>query len=329
MVNRVRRKLKWEDVSSFSATDDLTNVLIDCVNEAKRDVLENYEWDFDIRSDGIFKTVAARTHTNAVTITNGGTTATVVGGTFFGDYDGGDLRMRIRLTEDPTYGDTAFIVTGSNTSGGNDVYTLETSWPGATASGGSGSAELLVSEYIMPTTVRDVLSVMVEDVNVYVEFVDKAETIDQQLTNPFLTQSTQPEICYVGGSTTPTVLTGNTATPGLGIWLYPVPSSVYLVRYTYRYRHPAMSATTDVLQVPDHVVDHIVNLAEAIAHRTRVAPDLEAAAQIEALANTKLMRSARRSGSQPLERMTLQSHDRRGGGMPAGSPKNPRVFYSG
>lgn len=328
MVNRCRRKLKWEDVSSFSSTDDLTNVLIDFINEAKRDVLENYEWDFDIRSDGVLKTVAARTHTNAVTIAAAGTTATVVGGTYYGDYDGGDLRMRIRITEDTTYGNTAFIVTGAATSAGDDVYTLETAWPGTAFAGGSGSAELLVAEYVLPTTVRDVLSVMVEDSDVLVEFVDKVETLDRCVPNPFDLQSTQPEVCFVGGSTTPTVATGTTATPGLGLWLYPVPSSVYVVRYTYRYRHPSLSATTDTLYVDDHVADIIVDLAVARAMRTRVAPDLEASQMLEQMTMGRLSRSAKRTGRQPLEHMSLRSHDRRGSSWMGSQPRNPRVFYT-
>ena len=97
MVNRFRRKLKWEDVSSFSSTDDLTTVAIDFLNESKRDVLENHEWDFDIRSDGILKTVAAATYTNQVTLTNASATVTI-NAADFGTYDDGNLRARLRVT---------------------------------------------------------------------------------------------------------------------------------------------------------------------------------------------------------------------------------------
>lgn len=329
LVNRARRKLKWEDVSSFSSSDELTTVLLDFVNEAKRDVLENYEWDFDIRSDGIFKTVAAATYSSVVDVDNGSTTLTLLGTNNVSLYTTGGSRSRIRVTSDTTYGDTAFILNTGSHPGSHDIYVLETGWPGTTYDlfGTTGDAEILTSEYVLPATVRDVLSVMVEENDVYVEFVDKAESLDRCLPNPFDLQSTQPEVCFVGGTTTPTVATSSTPTPGVGVWIYPVPSSVYVVRYTYRYRHPELTAITSTLYVPDHVADLIVDLAVARAMRTRVAPDLEASNMLEGMTMARLSRSVKRTGHQPLERMTLRSHDKRGGVPYGGSPRNPRIFY--
>lgn len=328
MVNRFRRKLKYEDVSSFSSSDDLTTAAIDCINEAKRDVLENHEWDFDIRSDGILKTIAPLTYTDQAFTTTPGEIG-IFGSTDYAAITGGSSRSRIAITEDTSFGDTYFIINSSSHPATADRHVIETSWPGSTFDLVSlGNAAILTAEYVLPTTIRDVLTVKVEEVDTLVEFVDGASDLEQLVPNAFEETSDVPEVCFVGGSTTPTVATGTTATPGLGIWIYPVPASVYVVRYTYRYRHPALSATTDTLYVQDHIIDDIIDLALARAMRTRIAPDLENSAQLEGVTMARISRSAKRTGSQPLERMTLRSHDRRGGRTPmSGRPANPRVFY--
>lgn len=332
MVNRFRRKLKWEDVSSFSSGDDLTTAAIDFINEAKRDVLENYEWDFDLRN-AAFSTIAPLEYASAVgqvVITNGAATVLVPGVNNYATITGGNSRSRLAVTTDAAFGTTYFnILTGQHPSA-SDSYVIEMPWPGTSRSLFDASAlTILTAEYVLPATVRDVLSVTLEEADVHVDFVDKAETLDRVVPNAFQSTSSVPEVCFVGGNALPTVTFGTTQVPGVGVWLYPVPSEVYLVRYTYRYRHPAISAIADVLYVPDHVVDLVVDLAVARAMRTRVAPDLEASQQLEAATMQRLGRSVRRTGFQPLERMSLKSHDRRGGGIPSsGGPRNPRIFYT-
>jgi len=326
IINRIRRKLKWEDVSSFSATDSLTNALIDLANESKRDVLEGYEWDFDIRSDGIFKTVAAHSYSGTGLVANASTSVFAGTGNQYTNYDGGDLRARLIVTSDPDYGSTPFIVSSSSLSAGKDLYVIETGFPGTTDIT-SASVDVMVSEYVLPTTVRDVLSVMVEDSDTSVEFVDKVDTLDRVIPNAFSETSSIPDVCFVGGSTTPTMDGVTDGTPALGIWMYPVPSTVYMVRYTYRYRHPSLSAITDTLQVPDHVIDHIVDLAVVGAKNHRTAIDLEGARQLEIVTREKLRRTVKRTGSQPLESFSLRSHDRKGGVSMGSRPSNPNIFY--
>jgi len=332
LVNRVRREVGWEDVAAVS--DRVSVILVDLIAAAQREALETAEWDFDIRSDGVLTTIAPLTYTSdgQVVVTNGSPVMTLVTANDYATVTAGASQSRVAVTTDASFGQTYFVIESGQHPALSDIYELETRWPGTTKTIASTGvhATILTSEYVLPTTVRDVLSVTVEEKDVAVEFIDRAKRFDQCVPQPFAQTSSTPEVCFVGGNTLPTTsgVAGVVRTPGLGLWLYPVPSEAYVVRYSYRYRHPALSAAADILYVPDHVADDIVDLAVARAFRAKIAHDPELAAQREISTQARLRRKQHMTGSQPGQRRSLVSHDRRGGGRSqfGSQPRNPNEF---
>lgn len=316
-------------MTSFSTAPG--DVLLDLVNTAKNEVFEMFEWDFDKRHDGIVTTIAPLTYASAVgtcVATNGSATVAVVGVTDYTTITAGESRSHIAITSDASFGATYFgILTGRHPTT-SDSYVIETEWPGTTIGLADTSAvSILTADYVLPATVRDVLSVMVEEQQVALGFVDKVHDIDDVIPNRFDTTSDVPEVCYVGGTLTPTEVFGDTATLGLGLMLYPAPSEVYTVRYSYRYRHPQLSATTDTVEAHVAVVDCIVDKAVAKAYRSAVANDPEMAQQIELDVARRLVRLSSLTSPTPARHASLKSHDRIGGVTQFGSrPSNPRNF---
>lgn len=327
LVNRIRRKLRMgPDLSAFSSTDELTNVLLDMLNEGKREVLEHREWDFDIRHDGILKCVKERTYTtgtSVVSLTNIGNTGVDVSATY-----SGSLRSRVMVTSDATYGDTSFIITNITNTGGNDVYTIGVGWPGSTD--GAASLKIFASEYILPSTVRDVLSVRHEEGEIALHFLDKSTELDPALPNPNLDSSDQPEAVYVGSTVRNTTLDGADPSYGLGMMVHPIPSENVVIHYSYRYRHPDLTAaTSEIENVPAHVEDLIVDAAVARAQMSGVANDPTLAALNVREVRRRADEAVKMTRPDPGRRRSLRSHDRRATRDQFGSrPRNPRTFYT-
>ena len=328
-MNRVRRSIGWEDAGDVS--DRVSVIITDHIASAQREALETAEWDFDIRNNGILTTIPPYeypTTTGQLNVSQGAATLTVLSTSDYGVFTVGESRSRINVPTDANFGDSYFILLDGRHPTVHDVYTLETEWPGTTLGfADDAGARIVTSEYVLPTTVRDVLSVTVEEKQVAVQFIEKDAEFDAIVPNAFQEESDSPQVCFVGGNTIPTVVNGTTATPGLGLWLYPVPSEAYVVRYTYRYRHPALTASTDTLQVPDQIIDDIVDLATARTLRSKIAHDPEMAKQMEITTQARLRRKQQMTSAQPMMRRSLGSHDRYGMRNQFGSkPRNPREF---
>jgi hypothetical protein len=322
LVNRVRREIGWEDVAAV--TDRVSVILVDLIGAAQREVLETLEWNFTDRHDGVLKLVKKRSYTTA-TATAASTTVSIVGGTDYTKYAGA-FRSRLVVTEDAAYGETSFIVTNAATSGGDDTYTIDLAWPGTTGTGNL-NADLFVAEYQLPATVGDVLSVRDEEGDVSMEFVDKTTTFDMLYPNQHQSTAAQQTMVHVGGTTTNTTLSGATATTLLGMWVWPVPTEDKVLRYSYRYRPAALALLTDSLDVPEHIVDDIVDLSVARAFRSKIAHDPDLAAQREISTQARLRRKQQMTNPQPGQRRSLQSHDRNAGRNQFGAgPRNPREF---
>lgn len=324
MVNRVRRQLRHGDTSAF--TDSLSPVLLDLVNAAKNEVHEMFDWDFDIRHDGELRTVARRSYTGSFTATAASASVTNVGNTHAASFVG-NFRSRLVLTEDLTAGGTSFAIATATVSGADDAYVLETAFTGTGGSGLNGF--VYVCDYQLPSTVKDVLSVRHEEDEIQVALIDKTLTFDRIMPAPHDTQTDSPEIVYVGGSVESTTASGGTSTTAPGLMVWPVPTTAYLLSYSYRYRHPQLSATTDTHDAPYAIVDCIVDKAVAKAYRSAVSNDPEMAVQIELDVARRLARLSQLSSPAPQRRTILKSHDRVGGSTQFGSaPANSRTFYT-
>jgi hypothetical protein len=322
-VNRVQRRGRI--ATTATVTDGSAPTLLDFVNEAAREVFETAEWEFLTRHDGELAVVPRTAYTGTFTATLNSTTVSNIAQNAYATYYGA-FRSRLVLTEHATHGGTSFAIATATHPAADDVYTLETAFPGATTSGLNGF--VYVVDYQLPATVRDILSVRHEENELKLEFVDKTFTFDSMEPAAHLVTDNQPQIIYVGGSVKATVTSG-TATTALGIMVWPVATEKYVLSYSYRYLHPELSAAADVLDAPSVIVDLIVDKATAKAYRSAVFNDPEMAQQIELDVARRFQRLLGANNPAPQRRMILRSHDQATGASQFGSrPRDPRTFYT-
>ena len=326
MVNRVRKEGRHSVVSAIdTAGDELTSVLVDLVNQAKRDVLEGNDWDFDKRTDGILKVAQKREYETFIAV-NGSASVFANGETDYQSYSDGSAVSKLVVTSDTTYGDEAFRITNAGSSAGSDQYTIELAWPGT--GGVTLSGFVYADEYVLPSTVKDVLSVRHEDADVTLRFVDRETEVDRKIPTRHRNDSEIPDLVTVGGTLTPTARDGGAVTSGLGMLIHPVPTTEYILRYTYRYRHPELVSSTDTLEnVPTRIVDEIVGVAKELAYANHVFND-PTLARYHRERNEDSQRRARMTDNpQPMARIRFGTHVTGPHGNIGSPVPNPRVFY--
>lgn len=325
LVNRVRRLLREEDVTSFVSTDLLSNTLLDLLNESKHDILETRIWDFDKRQDGELVTQAPLTGTDA-SFVNG--SASYAFSTTAPTSVAGNWVAKLIATDDSSYGDTAFRVVSSGTSGGGCSGDLAVLFPG-TSSLGAASFTVVFDEYLLPSTVRAVTSVRHQENDLRLIEVDKELGLDRVVQRPHEEQSTQPEFVYVGSTITTTYNSDSASegSTGIGLRLHPTPSAALVLSYSYIYRHADMSSATDSLDnVDGSVEDLIVRLAYARAMKTGIGnePQVGVLLEREVFARADALYAGH--ARDPMARTVIRPHF--AGRIGAGFGKLPRNFGS-
>lgn len=330
MINRVRRRHRFPDVTTLTA-DDLVSPVQDALNESARQVLESRSWDFLIRHDGMLTTRPRVQASGVVILKLGGLDqiSDTVPSTTATDH-AGDFVTRARITSDASFGDTSFRVPSVRNFGGQSVYFLDTAWPGS--SDLAASLELFAAEYLLPDTVGDVLSVRHQEQDLELCFVPRQHGFDSVVQRYHESFSDSPRVVYVGAQITSTydrdqASSGDT---GLGMLLYPTPESELALHYSYRYRHADMTETTDTLVgVPNHVVDQIIELAVAKTYISHIGNDINLGAKIRDDAMENLDRLYAMHRPDPARRVSFGSHFGGGGRLRyGGRPKNPQVFHT-
>ena len=267
LVNWLLRQHRLDEVSSFGSV--VVSSLLDLINEAKRDVLESYAWKFDERSDVILRTLPSATTTTG-TVINGSTTFSIP--SFTGNWIGKSSPERVdgvvayvAVTDDATYGSTAFRVVSASVSGTTLSGTLETAWPGTTATGGTGSLTFYGLEYALPATVRGIISVRDQERTLQLYQAMGQQEFERIIPRPMDHIGGDPAVAVVSGIRAFTHLTGDATNTGafsstadFSLAVYPIPGDFRILNVTYLYRHPELEATTDALSgVPMTVVDKI------------------------------------------------------------------------
>jgi hypothetical protein len=322
IVNRVLRKLSKSTIGSAFTDQNLGNVTLDAVNEATRAILETHSWDSLKRRDGILvtqgvMTAASGSGLNAI-VTN--TSTALSQSTAFGDGTGavdnitGDMVSYLTFTEDASYGDTPFRVVSAARV--NDVIAnivIETLFPGATDA--DAAFEIMVPEYVLPDTVKSVLSVRYEEEEINLEPIDETTTLDQ--FRPNLRDDTgSPEVVAVGGTSVRTFDTEFGATaedPGLRMIVAPVPDAAYVLHYTYSLKTPTLVEVTDTLDgVSETLVDDIVQRATALMQLTTGESDLDLASANMQLSDTTIQLKRARSRADGGRVRRVASLDQKG-----------------
>lgn len=321
LVNRVRRRMHMGDAADL--TDALSKALLDLVNEAKDYILETRNWDFDARHDGVLNTRSK--------LTSSGTTLVISDSTSYTStaFTPDDSVARIVVADTSTntnQAQTSYRIVSLNPATGGG--TLDSPWLGTTFPS-TADAYIYFAEYKLPDTVKDVLSVRYQDDDVELRFVGRNESFHKVVPRMHDRITNDPELVVVGSMVTPTYdSTGSASTPGLGLLVYPAPLYTYRLDYSYTVRHPALSASQDLENVPDSVVHDIVLEAEALAYGSSVANDPDLAKSAHQRVEVRASRHHQVNTADPRRRMRLRSLDARGGTDAGSRPVDEDVFYT-
>jgi len=270
LVNRVRRELRWGDTADF--TDDLSKVVLDRVNDAQATIFGTWDWDCDIRHDGVLTTWPEVNDFDCF-VTNGSTVILSYNASLSADlltaYDRRAV-LRFLVTSDATQSDIAGrIAWGQNIIlSVTSYFAASAKWLGTTTSSES-LMRIVANEYGLPSTVRKVLSVTSQGKELRLEEVGRSQIYDRAVQRPHDRVEDNPEIVAIGGRSAITGLRseGITIAPTEELYqtilIYPTPSSAYQLNYSYLIQRSDLSAVTDTLNADRSIETQLVKLAFA------------------------------------------------------------------
>lgn len=311
-VNRIRRRMRaGSDVSNV--TDEENAVLLDIVNAAIADVLAGKNWEFDLRHDGILNTLATQT-LGSVSVTASTFTTDTSDQFDFATFTAADQHVVRGIIEtDGRYSNTAFRITSIEDSGSVQTFRVDGTFPGTVGGGAVSTMKTVAHEFILPASVRAVVSVTHEERPLTLDQVDPTATFDQLVPRPHGTTA-HPEWVGVGGFDVPTRdYTASASDPALRMIVWPLPDAAISLRYSYYVDHARLATATDALiGVPDRVIEDIVR----IAHGDAVASVEKNAEEGLRIANSALRSSNEKymnQSAQPRGRHAVGSWSRKPG----------------
>ena len=273
LVNLTLDLLRNDRVVSLSSTSELTDVVIGVLNDAKDDVLGNYDWDFLERHNGqaFFPAPVEYTTDGAsgISLAERAVAATISGSQFTAsneaDFSSNSLAVRVLIPGDTSFPDTSHRLVYLDTIGTNTLLGFENTYRGAAVS--LGSFTIWSNEHILPATVREVLSVRDEEGEFRLDFADRTLDLEARIPRGTERFEEDPPLCNVGGigfETHNDSVTGfdATRTTGTVLSIWDPPNEAKSLKYSYVYKHPDLAAETDTLQgVPDSIARIIVRFA--------------------------------------------------------------------
>lgn len=281
IVNKVRALLREEPLASIAANDIQTAALVEIVNGAMRRILDDHDWSFLVREDGILAFPEAITGVN-VTVTamaptpipNPDVTVEAAIDTDYGLLLRADThcyRFQVRgAAANPDHGNESHRVL----SYGANVLTLD-QYRGLVGSFiGTADWLLYTHEAALPDTVSRVLSVRDEEQRDYLIFQHQMLDIDRMFPSP-IEATGNPYFAVFGGTIRNTGTSGveTAGTHGVRLAIYPPYTESFAIAtltrvryrriyYRYSYRFANLSAATDSLRgVPDEISELIVRRA--------------------------------------------------------------------
>lgn len=308
MVNSVSQKLRGGDEITTLVDGGLQiDTWISLINEAARDVLDGYNWSFNIRDDGVAQFMEPATGTMFSYEDIGVTTYYFRNITHSVEplqLANGNNIVRFLVTDDDIVSNTSFplswlflrSIAGQYECHMNEDWLGETYvWPNVYA-----NWKLFSFEHILPETVGRVISVRNEETPLRLFFEDRNVVFDKWAPRPHDTECHIPTIVVVGGIGDITTCTSGILIPpgggepytyttpertGTRMAIWPMPTEPIMLKYTYTYCHPAISADTDVFAgVPENVV-HLIEwraMRLALISTERDADQAAIAARVEA-----------------------------------------------
>jgi len=292
MVNRLLREYRLDTVTDFSSPQALA--ALDRINDAKEEALDSRSWTFDQR-EGVIDTFAIRSGVDTAMSFTKGSTSTV-GSTTLNSTIGGAYTVRCVPTNSTDRSQTSHRVEGAIAAGGIVSFLLADAFSGTT---GSYSVDAFSAEYQFPSHtngdsyVKRLLSMTHQERPLRLEEVGRNFRFDMLITRVQDTLGSDPEIVYFGRPVWNTHTTTSSGSTYLrdGFMIWPVPTSSERLDYTYLYRHAPLSAITDTLaNVPDSVINAIVELAYGFSLNTKMGNDPSMADRVIKAAITRIER---------------------------------------
>lgn len=266
-VNYLRRLMREEEITAISPELDI-QTQVGLLNDASDEILNSHRWSFLRRYDGYAFFPARYTDTGGLSITNGGTSC------FLNQLGTGswaasnttefttNVRARLRVTADTSFSDTSILLNNINSTTPFAASLGIDSWPGDTFALGAGEFEVCTYEFVLPSTVRQVLAVWDQEGDLSPEFIDRPTEFDPWVIRPHDQFTDRPEIVMVGGTYTTTTIDSGSSTTGTGLVIWPPPSSDLLIQYSYLYKYAELSDGSDAWTgVPTEVVRLIEHVA--------------------------------------------------------------------
>ena len=277
LVNKVGRLMREEDASAL--TETFATQVLDLVNEAKRDLRESKNWQFDTRNDGVVVAPApftgtATTVSGTAVVLSGITTSQIVPSNHTASV------ARIVFTADTAFGDTAFRIVSSVDAIGVANLTLATAFPGTVSA--STAVSIVFDEQVLPSTVRGVTSVRHQEGDVELVHLTR-NLLDMVRQRPHESTTDSPVVVTIGGTgeSTYNSSSASNGTRGTLFTVNPIAGSKLSFDYSYLYRHPDLSSSQDLVNVDSAVEDCIVRLAYARAMQSGIGNEPEAGIAIE------------------------------------------------
>ncbi len=347
MINAVRGKLREERIASISTSDLLTTEIIDLINDAGSEILEGNDWEFDKRHDGRLWYPSSQSGTFATltenTIIEGETdvrlqlSGDAATGEVFDDVaaidlagfrcSGNRMRSRVVLTGATSFANTSWIITSVDLAISTMHLVIQDALK-LDATAGDVAWTTYASEVVLPTNVKDVLSVRHEDNPLSLEFVDREMGFDKWVPRATDSYSTTPEVVTIGGTITSTArldtgplwtgISAEAAVTGVGAMVWPIPSADIHIQFSYRVQHSDLSTATDTWTgVPDNVIHAIEWKAFQLAQLSGIQPDPEGARGSEREVERRIARALGNQSRQPNRRRVPRTF----GGHPHGNPR--------
>jgi hypothetical protein len=295
------------DVTSFANAP--APEILDRVNDAIGEVVEGRTWDFQKRDDGILNTVASVTNTSTGSVTNNSATAVIsnYGPTFLTIFN---QKAQFLVTGDSSFSETPLRITSAATNGAGSTLTLEDVFRGTTNA--SAAWRTFAYEYVLPDTVRTVISCRYQEQPLRLAFVESDYEFYEHYPRPHDDIDSTPDLIVIGGSgeTTYNADSASEGTQGLLARVWPVPSAAQVIHYNYIYSPARMTATTDELRgVPERIINMVVQLAYALSLQSGIGNDPTTGLLLEQRTIKAIQRLYATQKPDPYRRRPLQSLD--------------------
>lgn len=267
LINRVMLLRRQPTISAYQETNPEHVATLNVLNMMKEDLLATRRPEFDLRHDGQLITRASVTSRDLVlemSATEGEEFGLVAfnPATDFAEEIPDGVVARLIPTDDADYNNTAFRVYGYSVGFLNTVgFTFKMPKDFT-----SVVSDLIYAEYLLPSTVREVVRASYEQLPLNLTQIDPTIRFDELY--PSLTEEQgSPRSFSVGGFDNETYDFADVGTvePKLRAIIWPVPDDAYVINYSYYYRHPDFTdGDSELIGVPAEFVNDIVLAAYSL-----------------------------------------------------------------